>query len=347
MLKFLSILLAAFWLAAFSLLATAETIDVSVVDNRFTPNDITINVGDTVRWTNATGGAAHDVTSDDGKFTPSVTASSFTFSRTFNSVDEILYHCTVHSSPGQNRNSRMNGRVVVQAAAMAAPTANFTSDCTDLNCSFADQSSDTDGNIASWSWDFDDDAISSQQNPNHSFAAAGTYGVELEVTDNDGQSDSITKNVNVTEPAAPPFLINPAISDAWFFPDTSGQGFFIIVWEDSKLIFLSWFTYETERPPEDVTAILGEPGHRWLTALGPYDGDTALLDVFLSSGMIFDSDDPVVDTAQLEGATIEIIWSDCKTGILKYDIPSLGLVGEIPIQRIVEDNVPACLAAQP
>ena len=263
MLKLSSIPLAALWLAVFPILATAETHDVSVVDNRFSPNDITITVGDTVRWTNAAGGASHDVTSDDGKFSPSETASSFTFSLTFDSVDEILYYCTVHSSPGQDRNSRMNGRVVV------------------------------------------------------------------------------------VEAVEDPFLINAAISDAWFFPDTSGQGFFIIVWEDSKTIFLAWFTYDTVRPPEDVTAILGEPGHRWLTALGPYEGDTALLNVFLSSGMIFDSAQPPVDTAQMEDATIEIVWSDCRAGILKYDIPTLGLSGEIPIERIVEDKVAACEAAQP
>ena len=142
------------------------------------------------------------------------------------------------------------------------------------------------------------------------------------------------------------FKINTAMSDAWFFPATSGQGFFIIVWEDSKLIFLSWFTYDTERPPEDVSAILGEPGHRWLTAVGPYEGDTALLDVFLSSGMIFDSAEPPVDTVQYEGATIEIVWTDCKKGLVKYNIPTLGLMGEIPIERIVEDKVAACEAVQ-
>ena len=142
------------------------------------------------------------------------------------------------------------------------------------------------------------------------------------------------------------FQINEAMSDAWFFPDTSGQGFFIIVWEDQKLVFLAWFTYDTERPPQDVTALLGEPGHRWLTALGPYDGDSALLDVFLSSGMIFDSGEPEVTTEQLEGATIWITWSSCTEGVLKYDIPSLGLSGDIPIQRIVDDNVAACEAAQ-
>ncbi|MCH8227852.1 MAG: hypothetical protein IIC63_05510, partial [Proteobacteria bacterium] len=62
---------------------------------------------------------------------------------------------------------------------------------------------------------------------------------------------------------------------------------------------------------------------------------------------ILDSAEPPVTTEQLEGATIEIVWSSCEEGILKYDIPSLGLSGEIPIQRIVDDNVAACEAAQP
>jgi PKD repeat protein len=346
MLKLSSIPLAALWLAAFPMLAIAATHNVSVVDNRFTPNDITINVGDTVRWTNAAGGAMHDVTADNGSWS-SITASSFTFSRTFNSVEEVLYYCTVHSTPGQNRDSRMNGRVVVVEADPVPPVANFTSSCTDLACNFTDQSTDSDGSIASRSWDFGDGASSSQRNPAHSYTAAGTYSVSLEVTDNDGQSDSTSKNVTVTGAAEDPFLINSAISDAWFFPDTAGQGFFIIVWEESKTIFLAWFTYDTERPPENVVADLGEPGHRWITGLGLYDGDRALLNVFLSSGMIFDSDELPVDTTPYEGATIEIVWSGCNEGILKYNIPTLGLSGEIPIERIILDNVPACEAAQP
>ena len=163
----------------------------------------------------------------------------------------------------------------------------------------------------------------------------------------DGDGGTIQFSLDESNFAENDFQINAAISDAWFFPATSGQGFFIIVWEDQELVFLAWFTYDTERPPQDVTAILGEPGHRWLTALGPFDGETALLDVFLSSGMVFDSAEPAVTTEQLEGATIEITWCDCKQGTLKYDIPSLGLSGEIPIQRIVEDKVAACEAAQP
>ena len=237
----------------------------------------------------------------------------------------------------------MSGTVNVTDSAQVPPTADFSSSCTNLVCSFTDQSSDSDGTITSWAWDFDDGAMSSAQNPGHTYASAGTYSVGLTVTDNDGDSDSTSKNVTVIKAL---FLINAAISDAWFFPDTAGQGFFIIVWEDSKLVFLAWFTYDTERPPEDVTAILGDAGHRWVTALGSFDGDTALLDIFLSSGMILDSAEPPVTTEQLEGATIEIVWSSCTEGILKYDIPSLELSGEIPIQRIVDDNVAACEAAQ-
>ncbi|MCH8058057.1 MAG: hypothetical protein IIB78_09330 [Proteobacteria bacterium] len=192
---------------------------------------------------------------------------------------------------------------------------------------------------------FDDDSLDNYP-PNPDDVLITLFFIE----ESDDQGEFIYESIGVVDElnfAEDVFLINAAISDAWFFPDTAGQGFFIIVWEDSKLVFLAWFTYDTERPPEDVTAILGEPGHRWITALGPFEGDTALLDIFLSSGMILDSAEPPVTTEQLEGATIEIVWSSCDEGILKYDIPSLGLSGEIPIQRIVDDNVAACEAAQP
>jgi len=95
---------------------------------------------------------------------------------------------------------------------------------------------------------------------------------------------------------ADPIAVNPGMSDAWFDPATDGQGFFIVVFPDAGLIFLSWFTYDTERPPQDVTAVLGEPGHRWLTAPGPYQGNAAALDVYLTAGGVFDSAEPMAQT---------------------------------------------------
>lgn len=83
---------------------------------------------------------------------------------------------------------------------------------------------------------------------------------------------------------APIFQINAGIADAWYNPATAGQGFFITVLPDIQQMFLAWFTYDRGRPSEDVTALPGEPGHRWLTAQGPYDGDTANLTIFVAEG---------------------------------------------------------------
>jgi plastocyanin len=236
---------------------SAATHDVNIVGLSFRPNDLTIAVGDTVRWTN--NGGTHDVSEDHGAWASPRSFS--TYERTFESVGEIRYYCSVHSSPGQSITNNMNGRIDV---------------------------------------------------------------------------------VQADEPA---FLINAGLSDAWYFPDTAGQGFFIIVWENIQAVFLSWFTYDTERPPADVTALLGEPGHRWLTAQGPYEGDTAVLTVNLSSGGVFDSGQPAVGDPQPVG-TITITWTSCNAGLLSYELPALGLSNDIPIQRVVLDNVPACEAAQ-
>lgn len=137
------------------------------------------------------------------------------------------------------------------------------------------------------------------------------------------------------------FSINAGLNDAWYNPSTNGQGFLIVVWENIQMMFVAWFTYDVERPPEDVEAILGEPGHRWLTAQGPYTGDTALLDVYVSSGGVFDSAAPAVGPPVHDG-TMQLKFSDCNTGVITYDIPSVSLSGEVPIERIVQDNAALC-----
>ncbi len=59
---------------------------------------------------------------------------------------------------------------------------------------FTDISTPGTSPITSWSWDFGDGDFSSQQNPRHTFPAAGTYTVTLEVTtavDNDTRTKDI------------------------------------------------------------------------------------------------------------------------------------------------------------
>jgi hypothetical protein len=141
---------------------------------------------------------------------------------------------------------------------------------------------------------------------------------------------------------APPALfdITFAMAGSWYFPDTSGQGFLIDIFDSANLMFLAWFTYDLERPSNGVTAMIGEPGHRWMTAVGPFQGDTANLNINWSSGMIFDSASPPVST-NADG-TIKVVFFNCFSGMVSYDLGASGRTGDVPIERIVNDAVPFC-----
>jgi acyl-CoA thioesterase-1 len=139
-----------------------------------------------------------------------------------------------------------------------------------------------------------------------------------------------------------PFTINPGLNDAWYNPLTNGQGFQLAVLPESGIVFLAWFTYDTERPPEDVQAVLGDPGHRWLTAQGPYEGDTANLTIYVTSGGVFDFGQPAAVTDPAGDGTMTLEFSDCANGLVSYEITSLGISGEVPIQRIAPDNIAMC-----
>lgn len=79
------------------------------------------------------------------------------------------------------------------------PIAEFTYVCDKLVCTFTDASEDTDGTIASWSWDFGDGtAKGTDQNPVHTYTADGQYPVTLTVTDNDGATNSIEATLTVS-----------------------------------------------------------------------------------------------------------------------------------------------------
>jgi trimeric autotransporter adhesin len=82
------------------------------------------------------------------------------------------------------------------------PTASFTSDAGDLVASFdASASSDPDGTVASYDWDFGDGATSTGEAAQHTYAADGTFQVTLTVTDDKGATASVTQPVTVTAPA--------------------------------------------------------------------------------------------------------------------------------------------------
>jgi hypothetical protein len=134
-------------------------------------------------------------------------------------------------------------------------------------------------------------------------------------------------------------VMNAGHGDAWFDPNTDGQGFLISVFPDLGVVFLAWFTYDTEFPAMDAEANLGDPGHRWLTALGPIDGNQSVMGITVTSGGLFDTPTSV---DRVDDGTITLSFEGCDSGTVDYDIPSIGQQGSIPIQRIADDKIALC-----
>jgi len=114
------------------------------------------------------------------------------------------------------------------------------------------------------------------------------------------------------------FEINPGLSGAWFNPDTSGQGWLIDVIERETGLefFVAWFTYDVNPPAADEIGGFGSRQHRWFTASGSVSGDTAVLDIFLNSGGVFNDSR---ETASEAVGSMTIQFSDCTNAQLSFD----------------------------
>ncbi|MDQ1572032.1 MAG: hypothetical protein QOF79_2706 [Actinomycetota bacterium] len=78
------------------------------------------------------------------------------------------------------------------------PTAAFTPSCALLACSVnGSASSDTDGSIVTYAWDFGDGATATGVTASHTYGAAASYPITLTVTDNSGATNAVTHSVAV------------------------------------------------------------------------------------------------------------------------------------------------------
>lgn len=120
------------------------------------------------------------------------------------------------------------------------PSVDFTYSPTDPSLEdtidFMDASTDPDGSITAWDWDFGDGATSTEQNPTHQYADKGEYTVQLTVTDNDGLTNTTEQTITLRNlPPTASFTFSPSeptVGEDVLFSDASSdpEGQPIMAW---------------------------------------------------------------------------------------------------------------------
>ncbi|MFL6179801.1 MAG: PKD domain-containing protein [Actinomycetes bacterium] len=108
------------------------------------------------------------------------------------------YDITLTVTDNRGMTSTKTRQVTVAQPPNVDPAADFTFSCWGLDCDFdGTASSDSDGSIVGYTWDFGDLGSDTVDKPNHVFGSGDTYDVSLTVTDNRGGTDTVTKQVSV------------------------------------------------------------------------------------------------------------------------------------------------------
>lgn len=114
---------------------------------------------------------------------------------------------------------RVGTAKTVIAASEGEPFASFEASATTGMIPFtvmfdASSSSDVDGDIVSYHWDFGDGATSEGEIVTHTYESGGTFTATLTVTDNDGKTDSASMNLIVYQKPTAEFEATPTLGIA-------------------------------------------------------------------------------------------------------------------------------------
>ncbi len=212
--------------------------------------------------------------------------------------------------------------IVSQVEVIPAPHADFMTDIVCFNDSvhFTDLSIPALSNIVAWNWQFGDGELSSIKNPSHYYVFPGEKFVKLTVTDEEGCSNSIEKNVLVQQNPIAQFGYENNCSGfvTYFFDFSNGLGSDISAWQ---------WTFGDLSSPNNIS-FQQNPSHVYTNAgvyevvlyaenaAGCFDFDTLLVEVAPTPVADFSFESQCqgelvqfVNLSQPNGNQIDFYWS--------------------------------------
>ncbi|MDD3493264.1 MAG: NosD domain-containing protein, partial [Candidatus Thermoplasmatota archaeon] len=138
----------------------------------------------------------------------------------------------------EDRDGLQSTYTLTLAVANVPPTAHFTyapaAPTTGQSIRFTDASTDLDGDIVNWSWDFGDGGTSQARNATHTYQQPGIKTVVLTVTDDRGSTAIISRQIEVANarPTAQFFFVpeEPRAGEAINFTDVSSDDGDVVSW---------------------------------------------------------------------------------------------------------------------
>jgi hypothetical protein len=170
------------------------------------------------------------------------------------------------------------------------------------------------------------------------FTPAGAFVKDIVPS---GSGGLLQPNAVVIRHLAPDFKLTAGLNDAWVNEAAPFQGMFITVFPVLNIVFVAWFTFDSEIPLEEQPATFGASDQRWVTGVGAIDGNKVEIKMELTTGGIFNGSDPL-PTQNTSYGTMTLEFQNCSSASVVYNFPSVPESGEFNMARVVDSNVELC-----